>query len=76
MQAFAGSVVAESDDAPEGFLIKGNQQSMLYHEPGTRYYNQTKAEFWFDSVESAEAAGFSAPPSQQNDDSDSAEEAN
>ena len=76
VQAFAGSVVAESDDAPEGFLIKGNQQSMLYHEPGTRYYNQTKAEFWFDSVESAEAAGFSAPPSQQNDDSDSAEEAN
>ena len=76
VQAFAGSVVAESDDAPEGFLIKGNQQSMLYHEPGTRYYNQTKAEFWFDSVESAEAAGFSAPPSQKNDDSDSAEEAN
>lgn len=76
VQAFAGSVVAESDEAPEGFAIKGNQQSMLYHEPGSRYYNQTKAEFWFDTVESAEAAGFSAPPSQQNDDSDSAEEAN
>lgn len=76
VQAFAGSVVADSDEAPEGFAIKGNQQSMLYHEPGTRYYNQTKAEFWFDTVESAQAAGFSAPPSQQNDDSDSAEEAN
>jgi large subunit ribosomal protein L22 len=75
VQSFAGAVPAESDDAPEGFPIKGNLQSMLYHEPGTRYFNQTKAEFWFDSVESAEAAGFSVPPSQQ-DDSDAAEEAN
>jgi len=75
VQSFAGAVPAESEDAPEGFPIKGNLQSMLYHEPGTRYFNQTKAEFWFDSVESAEAAGFSVPPSQQ-DDSDAAEEAN
>lgn len=69
VQEFAGSVVADTDDAPEGFEIKGNAQSMLYHEPGSRYYGQTKAEYWFDSVESAEAAGFSAPASQQNDDS-------
>ncbi len=71
--AFAGAVVAESDEAPEGHAIKGNQQSMLYHEPGSRYYDQTKAEFWFDTVENAEAAGFSAPPSQQAADDDAAD---
>lgn len=76
VQAFAGSVPADGDDAPEGFDIKGNAQSMLYHVPGSRYYLATKAEYWFDSVESAEAAGFSAPGSKKNDDdaeSDTAE---
>jgi large subunit ribosomal protein L22 len=68
VQAFAGSVPADGDDAPEGFDIKGNAQSMLYHVPGSRYYLATKAEYWFDSVESAEAAGFSAPGSKKNDD--------
>ena len=70
VQSFVGSVPADTDDAPEGFEIKGNAQSMLYHEPGSRYYKQTKAEFWFDTVENAEAAGFSAPGSQQHDDDD------
>lgn len=70
VQSFVGAVAAETDDAPEGFEIKGNAQSMLYHEPGSRYYGQTKAEYWFDTVENAEAAGFSAPSSQKNDDED------
>ena len=70
VQAFAGSVPADGDDAPEGFDIKGNAQSMLYHVPGSRYYLATKAEYWFDSVDSAEAAGFSAPGSKKNDDDD------
>ena len=73
--SFVGAVLAEGDDAPEGHDIKGNLQSMLYHVPGSRYYSQTKAEYWFDTVENAEAAGFSVPPSQQDTD-DSAEEAN
>lgn len=73
--SFVGAVLAEGDDAPEGHDIKGNLQSMLYHTPGSRYYSQTKAEYWFDTVENAEAAGFSVPPSQQDTD-DSAEEAN
>ena len=73
--SFVGAVLAEGDDAPEGHEIKGNLQSMLYHVPGSRYYSQTKAEYWFDTVENAEAAGFSVPPSQQDTD-DSAEEAN
>ncbi len=56
-----GSALPNDDgSAPEGFEIKGNANSMKYHEPGTHYYNQTVAEVYFDSVESAEAAGFAA----------------
>ncbi len=59
---WAGSAEPLDDgEMPEGYEIKGNAQSMLYHEPGSRYYKATKAEVWFDSVESAEAAGFSKP---------------
>ena len=43
---------------PEGFPIKGNEDSMKFHEPDGQWYEQTVAEVWFDSVESAEAAGF------------------
>jgi large subunit ribosomal protein L4 len=37
----------EDDEQPEGFPIKGNADSMLYHVPDSRFYNQTKAEVWF-----------------------------
>ena len=40
---------------------------MLYHLPGSRFYNQTKAEVWFATEADAEAAGFSLPASQQAD---------
>ncbi|QIK75411.1 50S ribosomal protein L17 [Nocardioides piscis] len=46
------------DEAPEGFPIKGNEDSMKFHEPDGQWFAQTTAEVWFDSVESAEAAGF------------------
>ena len=46
------------EEAPEGFPIKGNEDSMKFHEPDGQWYSQTVAEVWFDSVESAEAAGF------------------
>ena len=58
----------DPDEAPEGFEIKGNADSMLYHLPGTPFYNRTVAEVWFATEEAAEAAGFSLPPSQQEDD--------
>ncbi len=65
---YAGSALPAADgSAPEGFEIKGNADSMLYHVPGSRYYEQTVAEVWFDTVESAEAAGFSAPGSKKAD---------
>jgi large subunit ribosomal protein L22 len=66
---WAGSAAPLADGAaPEGFDVKGNADSMLYHMPGGRYYDQTVAEVYFDSAESAEAAGFSAPGSKKSDD--------
>jgi large subunit ribosomal protein L22 len=66
----------EDGSAPEGYDIKGNADSMLYHVPGSRYYGPTKAEVYFETVEDAENAGFSAPGSaaQSDTDGDDAEE--
>jgi hypothetical protein len=49
---------------------------MLYHVPGSRYYGATKAEVYFETVEDAESAGFSAPgaATQSDTDGDDAEE--
>ena len=44
--------------APEGYSVKGNADSGLYHEPDGRWYDATVAEFWFKSAADAEAAGF------------------
>ena len=71
----SGSHAALTDGGePDGFPIKGNETSMLYHVPGSSFYDRTVAEVWFDTAESAEAAGFQLPPSQQDDDQDSGEE--
>ncbi|MEZ5273814.1 MAG: 50S ribosomal protein L4 [Ilumatobacteraceae bacterium] len=48
----------EDGEAPEGFDIKGNADSMLYHLPGSRYYEATVAEAWFATEAAAKAAGF------------------
>ena len=48
----------EDGSAPDGFPIKGNAQSKKFHQAGGRWYDQTVAEIWFDTPESAEAAGF------------------
>jgi large subunit ribosomal protein L4 len=61
-----GAVAANEDGSqPEGYDIKGNADSMLYHVPGSSFYNRTVAEVWFASAEDAEAAGFQLPPSQR-----------
>jgi large subunit ribosomal protein L22 len=68
---WAGSAEPTEDgEAPEGFPIKGNAGSMLYHVPDSRYYRATKAEVWFDTDESAEAAGFTAPGAASKADAD------
>ena len=61
----------DADEAPEGFEIKGNADSMLYHVPGSRFYDTTVAEVWFATAEAAEAAGFALPASQQPKDDES-----
>jgi large subunit ribosomal protein L22 len=71
---YEGSAAPETDgSAPDGFEIKGNADSMLYHVPGSRYYNQTVAEVYFDTAENAEAAGFAAPASGSNEAAEDAE---
>jgi len=58
----AGAVAAPEDGSiPEGYTIKGNASSKKFHIPGGRYYDITVAELFFDTVESAEAAGYEAP---------------
>ena len=63
-EAFASSLLlveelvsVEANDDAEG-TIKGNQDSMKYHVPGSRWYDATVAEVWFATVEDAKAAGF------------------
>jgi large subunit ribosomal protein L22 len=60
----------EDGGAPEGYEIKGNEDSMLYHVPGSRYYGATVAEVYFATVEDAESAGFAAPGSASEGDTD------
>jgi large subunit ribosomal protein L17 len=68
------AVLEDVNEAPEGFPIKGNEDSMLYHRPGTRFYDNTVAEVWFATDEAAEAAGFSLPKSQQETEESSEDE--
>ncbi len=56
---FAGAALPGPDgEAPAGYEIKGNKDSMKYHAPGGRWYDATIAEVWFKTAEDAEAAGF------------------
>ncbi len=60
-QAAALGEVAEAPadgSQPVGFDIKGNKDSMLYHVPGSQWYDATEAEVWFDTADAAEKAGF------------------
>jgi large subunit ribosomal protein L17 len=57
----------EDGSAPEGFPIKGNANSMLYHDPESPHYEQTDPEVWFATAEDAEAAGFSRPKTQDDE---------
>jgi large subunit ribosomal protein L22 len=65
----------EDGSAPEGFSIKGNADSMLYHPDDSPYFEQTKAEVWFATEEAAEAAGFSAWDAVDANDDEAADSA-
>ncbi|MGI8879482.1 MAG: 50S ribosomal protein L4 [Jatrophihabitans sp.] len=65
----------DDDAQPEGFPIKGNASSKLYHVPDSAFYDRTIAEVWFKTAEAAEAAGFELPPSQREDDASEEDDA-
>ena len=48
----------EDGAAPEGFDVKGNKDSMKFHEPDGQWYGSTVAEVWFRTAGAAEKAGF------------------
>lgn len=54
-----GSIIGDGTSAcPPDYPIKGNKQSLIYHEPGQSSYAATIPEFCFASREAAEAAGY------------------
>jgi hypothetical protein len=60
--AYGGALPADgTNQCPPSYPIKGNAQSMIYHEPDSPTYLATIAEYCFSSGEAAEAAGFSSP---------------
>ncbi|MDQ3616433.1 MAG: 50S ribosomal protein L17 [Actinomycetota bacterium] len=57
---YAGSHVPleNVEHAPEGYPIKGNEDSMKYHTPDGQWFGQATAEVWFESEDAAQKAGF------------------
>ena len=54
-----GSLAPRLDgSAPLGYPIKGNLDTMLSHTEASRWFQRIKADVWFDSEETARAAGF------------------
>ena len=49
-----------SGNAPKGHEVKGDDSAKTFVVPGAAAYDETEATVWFDSAESAEAAGFTA----------------
>jgi len=58
LPAGAHAPLDDAEEAPEGFPIKGNSDSMKFHEPDGQWFGQTVAELWFDTADSAEVAGY------------------
>ena len=63
-----GSHAALADGSqPDGFPVKGDEGSMIYHTPGSPSYDDAAAEVWFATERDAEAAGFAKPGAQSED---------
>jgi large subunit ribosomal protein L17 len=54
-------------EAPEGFLVKGNRDSMKFHVPASPWYEQTVAEVYFRTASAAEEAGFTEAGKAKDD---------
>ncbi|MGC4193176.1 MAG: trigger factor [Thermomicrobiales bacterium] len=55
------AVAVEGEDAPNGWTVKGNADSGIYHTPESPAYENTVAEVWFPDAEAAERSGYRAP---------------
>jgi hypothetical protein len=68
VNALAGEVVAPrrwvdprpDGSCPDGYPIKANDNSGIYHVPGGRSYERTKAERCYANVDDAQADGYRA----------------
>jgi len=56
--AAAWPLAGDRHPCPQSRPVKGNEDSMIAHEPGDRYYGVTNPEQCFASMSSAVAAGF------------------
>ncbi|GAP57871.1 uncharacterized membrane protein ArfC [Arthrobacter sp. Hiyo1] len=57
-----GSAAAGADGSgPDGYTVKGNADTMTYHDEDSPSYDEVKADVWFISSAHAEAAGFRPP---------------
>lgn len=57
-----GSAAPAADGSgPDGFAVKGDASSMVYHDETSPAFEDTRAEVWFLSAAHAEAAGFRPP---------------
>ncbi|WP_423181688.1 hypothetical protein [Arthrobacter sp. NyZ413] len=57
-----GSAAAGADGSgPEGYTVKGNVDTMIYHDEDSPAYDEIQAGVWFISSAHAEAAGFRPP---------------
>lgn len=54
----ASAAPAADGSGPDGWSVKGNADSGLYHTPASPSWKRMKAEAWFESEGAAEAAGF------------------
>jgi trigger factor len=61
-----------TDDVPDGFPLKGNASSRIYHPEASPSYGNTIAEIYFATPEAAEAAGYRLPKSLQQAGEDAA----
>lgn len=56
--ATAGWVAGSAGDAPDGYPIKLNGTSGIFHVPGGRFYERTTADRWYATAEAAIADGY------------------
>ena len=56
----AAWVPAEAGSCPLSHPVKANANSMIYHEPGGRFYDRTRAERCYADAVAAEADGYRA----------------